>query len=255
MHWWGRRGECSMFVSWNVQLVGFCCSNVKSATAWQTEVSIFWSAKNYFAIRFTPFPPNSLLLLHCYDSTWKHLQTHWTDAVLVELQAQFHHGFSLDLQYSCSLFKFLDKVHTVLQNWLPGRKCIQETRWEHNIVKCFTALGEDTRASVECDLLHWSDMQVTSFTFLEPSWFTFPLQAISMKLEPALLLSGSLRQDLLKRQWLHVLCQQLLLLRRIPDPASCAFIRWCRIFQPFIGLKCTGFFCVLCVFFVVSGFF
>lgn len=92
---------------------------------------------------------------------------------------------------SCSLFKFPDNVHTVLQNRLPGRKHSQETRWEHNIVKCFTVLGEDKRASVACDLLCWSDMQVTPFTFLEPPWFTFPLQAVGMKLECFLLLSGS----------------------------------------------------------------
>lgn len=235
-----------------MQLVGFCCSKVKSAPAWKPliEASIFWSEKNYSAIHSTLFPPNSFLLLHCYDSTLKHLQTHWTNAILVELQAQFYHGFSLDLQYSCSLFKFLDKIHTILQNWLPGRKRSQETRWEHNIVECFTALSEDKRASVECDLLHCSDMQVTSFTFLEPSWFTFRLQAIRMKLEPVLLRRGSLCQHLLRWQWLHVLCQQLLLLWRIPGSVSCAFIRWCRIFQPFIRLKCTGGF-VCCVLFLL----
>lgn len=133
-----------MLVGWNLPLHG----------SPQFEVSVFWSVKHYFTIHCTPFPPTSLLLLHCYDSALIPLQTHWTNATLVELQAQIHHDTSSDLQYGCSLFKsqLLAKVHVVLPNCLPGRKCSQETPWEHNIVECFTVPGEDRRASVEYDL-------------------------------------------------------------------------------------------------------
>lgn len=120
---------------------------VKFATAWKPLIlSIsMWTHKKLFY--------NSLHSFPCFDCALKHLQTHWPNAILVELQAQIHHDTSLDLQYGCVLFKFqfLGKVHTALSNCLPGRKYSQETTWEYNIVECFTVLGEDRRASVECD--------------------------------------------------------------------------------------------------------
>lgn len=120
---------------------------------------------------------NSLHSFLCFGCALKHLQTHWPNVILVELQAQIHHDSPLDLQHGRVLFKFhfLGKVHTfVLPNCLPGRKCSQET-WEQNIVECFTH-STLWRARVECDLYVYisismsPDMQVTPFTFLDPPW-------------------------------------------------------------------------------------
>lgn len=166
---------------------------------------------------------NSLHSFPCFDCALKHLQTHWPSVILGELQAQIHQDTSLDLQYDCVLFKlqFLGQVHTVLPNCLPGRKCSQETPWEHDIVECFTVLGEDRRASVECDLCvglicRWLHL---------PFWNHPDLHSCYEQSEWAGALSASQwepGQDLFSQQWLHVLCQQLFLLRGcIPHSALC----------------------------------
>lgn len=116
---------------------------------------------------------------------------------------------------------------------------------EHNIVKGFTAPGEQM-------------LSVISYVDLICKWLHSPFlnhPHLHSHYKPSewnwssLLLSESLCQDLLWWQWLQVLCQELLLLQHIADSASCTFFRWRRIFQPLTGLKCTGVFCVLYVFF------
>lgn len=117
---------------------------------------------------------------------------------------------------------------------------------EHNIVKGFTAPGEQMLSVISCvDLIcKWLHSPFLNAFHLhshyKPSEWNWS----------SLLLSESLCQDLLWWQRLQVLCQQLLLLQHIADSASCTLFRWRRIFQPLTGLKCTGvFLCVVCLFF------
>ena len=177
--------------------------------------------------------------------------------MLVELQAQFHHGFSLDLQYTCYLFRFLDRVHTVLQNWLPSRKCSQEAQREYSIVRCHSSgWGQEGKCWMWSPVLVWyaGDFIHLSWTIL----IYFPTAsnqnatgALSASQWSCARISSSLCNDFM------CCVNSSSCFDAFLNSASFAFVRWCRIFQPLTGLECTEFFvaCVLFLLLVLVWFF